>query len=66
MMSSPFVAPPLDVELRPGRIPLLRVDPTGDAPGWAARHRDALRAVVAEHCATWPVPLPSSSGWAAA
>ncbi|HVL86226.1 MAG TPA: TauD/TfdA family dioxygenase [Pseudonocardia sp.] len=48
-MSSPFVAPPLDVELRPGRIPLLRVDPTGDAPGWAARHRDALRAVVAEH-----------------
>ncbi|WP_214366810.1 TauD/TfdA family dioxygenase [Pseudonocardia sp. H11422] len=48
-MSSPFPAPLLDVELRPGRTPLLRVDPTGDAPGWADRHRDALRAVVAEH-----------------
>ena len=28
---------------------MLRVDATGDAPRWAAVHRDALRAVVAEH-----------------
>jgi alpha-ketoglutarate-dependent taurine dioxygenase len=28
--------------------PILRAEPTGDAPGWAAEHRDALRAVVAE------------------
>jgi alpha-ketoglutarate-dependent taurine dioxygenase len=28
---------------------MLRADATGDAPGWAAAHRDALRAVVAEH-----------------
>src|SRR5882724_7871877 len=39
----------LEVDLRPGRPPLLRVEAPGDAPGWAAEHRDALRAVVAEH-----------------
>ncbi|MER5177303.1 TauD/TfdA family dioxygenase [Streptomyces sp. NPDC002896] len=39
----------LDVELQPGRPPMLRADAGGDAPGWAAGHRDALRAVVAEH-----------------
>jgi alpha-ketoglutarate-dependent taurine dioxygenase len=48
-MSSPNLAPPLDVELRPGRTPLLHVDPTADAPGWAAQHRDGLRAAVAQH-----------------
>lgn len=37
-----------DVELQPGRPPILRTEPLGDAPGWAAEHRDALRAVVAE------------------
>ncbi|WP_406330777.1 TauD/TfdA family dioxygenase [Streptomyces sp. NBC_00203] len=37
-----------DVELQPGRPPILRTEPPGDAPGWAAEHRDALRAVVAE------------------
>ena len=35
--------------LQPGRIPMLRADATGDGPSWAAVHRDALRAVVAEH-----------------
>jgi alpha-ketoglutarate-dependent taurine dioxygenase len=49
MMSSPHLAPALHVEVRPGRTPLLRVDPTADAPGWAAQHRDALRAAVAQH-----------------
>jgi alpha-ketoglutarate-dependent taurine dioxygenase len=38
-----------DVELQPGRPPILRAEPPGDAPSWAAEHRDALRAVVAEH-----------------
>ncbi|WP_327365748.1 TauD/TfdA family dioxygenase [Streptomyces sp. NBC_01217] len=39
----------VDVEREPGRPPILRAATTGDAPGWAAEHRDALRAVVAEH-----------------
>jgi alpha-ketoglutarate-dependent taurine dioxygenase len=47
-LSSPL-ASMLDVELQPGKPPLLRTETTGDAPGWAAEHRDALRAVVAEH-----------------
>ncbi|MFE5096115.1 TauD/TfdA family dioxygenase [Streptomyces sp. NPDC056638] len=38
-----------DVELQPGKPPLLRAEATGDALSWAAEHRDALRAVVAEH-----------------
>ena len=28
---------------------MLRADAAGDGPRWAAVHRDALRAVVAEH-----------------
>jgi alpha-ketoglutarate-dependent taurine dioxygenase len=43
------LAPPLDVELRPDRPALLRVDPPGDAPSWAAEYREALRAQVTEH-----------------
>jgi alpha-ketoglutarate-dependent taurine dioxygenase len=39
----------LDVELQSGKPPILRAEASGDAPGWAAEHRDALRAVVAEH-----------------
>src|SRR5918992_1408153 len=39
----------LDVNLQPGKPPMLRAVATGDAPSWAAEHRDALRAVVAEH-----------------
>lgn len=39
----------LDVDLQPGKPPMLRAEATGDAPSWAAEHRDALRAVVAEH-----------------
>ena len=39
----------LDVDLQPGRPPMLRADAAGDGPSWAAVHRDGLRAVVAEH-----------------
>jgi alpha-ketoglutarate-dependent taurine dioxygenase len=39
----------LDVDLQPRKPPLLTVEATGDAPGWAAEHRDALRSAVAEH-----------------
>src|SRR3954447_4199326 len=39
----------LDVDLQPGRIPMLQADSIGDGPRWAARHRDALAAVVAEN-----------------
>jgi alpha-ketoglutarate-dependent taurine dioxygenase len=45
--SSPASA--LEVDLRPGRPALLTAEPDGDAPGWADQHREALRAVAAEH-----------------
>jgi Taurine catabolism dioxygenase TauD, TfdA family len=52
-MSSSSPASVFDVDLRPGRPPVLRADAASDAPGWAAGwlagHRDSLRAVVAEH-----------------
>jgi alpha-ketoglutarate-dependent taurine dioxygenase len=37
------------IDLRSGRPPLLAAEVSGDAPVWAAEHRDALRAAVAEH-----------------
>ncbi|MFF3244513.1 TauD/TfdA family dioxygenase [Streptomyces sp. NPDC002870] len=48
-MSSSSPASLLDLELQPGKPPMLQVDTTGDALSWAAEHRDALRAVVTEH-----------------
>jgi alpha-ketoglutarate-dependent taurine dioxygenase len=48
-MTSSYPAPPLDVQLQPGRPPLLWAAVAGNAPGWAAQHRDALRAVVARY-----------------
>jgi len=39
----------VDIELQPGKPPILLAEATSDPPGWAAEHRDALRAVVAEH-----------------
>ena len=48
-MSYPSAAFPVDLDLAAGRPPVLRADATGDAPSWAAEHREALRGVVAEH-----------------
>src|SRR5207302_7168861 len=45
-------APPttlLNVDLQPGKPPILLAEAPGDAPRWAAEHRNALRAFVAEH-----------------
>src|SRR2546423_1458090 len=39
----------LDVDLQPGKPPMLRAQATGDPASWAAEHREALRAVVIEH-----------------
>src|SRR6266851_10286628 len=47
LSSSPTL--PLNVDVRPGKPPMLRVEATDDAPRWAAEHRDALRAAVVEH-----------------
>lgn len=35
--------------VRPGEIPLLAAEPRGGAPEWTGEHRDAVRAIVAEH-----------------
>src|SRR5258708_12821942 len=48
-MSSSSPTSLLNVDVRPGKPPMLRVDATDDAPRWAADHRDALRAAVVEH-----------------
>src|SRR5713101_5186615 len=47
LSSSPTSLP--NVDLQPGKPPILRVEATGDAARWAAEHRNALRAFVAEH-----------------
>ncbi|SBW22643.1 SyrP-like protein [Candidatus Protofrankia californiensis] len=47
--SSSSSASLLDVDLQPGRPPMLRAEGNGDPPNWAAEHRETLRAVVAEH-----------------
>lgn len=48
-MSFSSPAPVLDVHRLPGKPPMLHAEGGGDAVGWAATHRDALRAAVAEH-----------------
>ena len=48
-MSSLFPVSVLDVDRQSGRAPILLAEAPSDAPSWAAEHRDALRAVVAEH-----------------
>jgi alpha-ketoglutarate-dependent taurine dioxygenase len=48
-MSSASSASLLDVDLAPGKPPMLRVAHTAAPSSWAADHRDALRAVVIEH-----------------
>jgi alpha-ketoglutarate-dependent taurine dioxygenase len=39
----------LDLDLQPGKPPMLRAEATGDPARWVAECRDALRAAVAEH-----------------
>src|SRR5438445_5368931 len=48
-MSSSSPTSTLNVDVRPGKPPMLRVDAPDDAPRWAAEHRDALRAAVVQH-----------------
>ena len=48
-MASSFPTSLLNVDVRPERPPLLRVDAADDAARWAAEHRDAVRAAVVEH-----------------
>ncbi|MFF2993514.1 TauD/TfdA family dioxygenase [Streptomyces sp. NPDC057950] len=48
-MSSSFLAALPEVEVHPGKPPVLHVDAPGDAPAWAAENREALRGQVAEH-----------------
>jgi alpha-ketoglutarate-dependent taurine dioxygenase len=48
-MSAPSSAFALDVNLSPGRTPVLRTEVVSDATIWAAEHRAALRAAVAQH-----------------
>src|SRR5438552_6243388 len=48
-MSSLSATSVLNVDLEPEAPPTLRVEVSGDARGWVAEHRDALRAAVAEH-----------------
>lgn len=47
-MSHTSMASLADVDLRPGRPPVVRAEASAAAANWAAGHRDALRAVVAE------------------
>jgi hypothetical protein len=38
-----------NVDLQPGKPPMLRVSATGDGARWVAEHRDSLRGFVTEH-----------------
>src|SRR5207247_4721227 len=38
-----------NVDVQPGKPPMLRVEAVGEAARWAADYRNALRALVAEH-----------------
>src|SRR5216117_3226877 len=48
-MSSSSPTSTLNVDVQPGKPPMLRVEAPDDAPRWAAEHRDALRAAVVRH-----------------
>src|SRR5437773_6977234 len=48
-MSTPSPTSLLPVDSRSGKPPMLQAEAAGDAPRWAADHRAALRAVLAEH-----------------
>jgi len=48
-MTSPSTSVLLNLDVQPGKPPLLRADAGGDAERWTADHRSSLRALVAEH-----------------
>src|SRR6266511_3064992 len=48
-MSSSSPTSTLNVDVQPGKPPMLRLDSIDDGPRWAAEHRDALRAAVVQH-----------------
>jgi alpha-ketoglutarate-dependent taurine dioxygenase len=48
-MSYSFTTSLLDIDRQPGKAPILRAETPGDATGWAAEHKDALRSLVAEY-----------------
>src|SRR5438105_185297 len=48
-MTNSFSTSLPNVDLQPGKPPMLPVRATGDAARWAAEHRNALGALVAEH-----------------
>jgi alpha-ketoglutarate-dependent taurine dioxygenase len=48
-MTTMFGASTLEIDLQPGRPPMLRAPSSGDASAWAAEHRETLRAAVVEH-----------------
>ena len=48
-MSHSSLASPMDVELRPGKPPVVRAETGGDAASWAAAYRNKLRTMVAVH-----------------
>jgi len=48
-MTHPISASLPNLDLQPGKPPLLCVEPAGDAALWAAEHRNKLRVAVAEH-----------------
>jgi alpha-ketoglutarate-dependent taurine dioxygenase len=48
-MSSSSPTSVFNIDVRPGKPPMLRVDAPDNAARWAAEHRDAVRAAVVEH-----------------
>jgi alpha-ketoglutarate-dependent taurine dioxygenase len=48
-MSSSSRAFLLDIDLQPGKPPMLWAEATGDPLNWVAEHREALHAIVIEH-----------------
>ena len=48
-MSYPAPVSLLGIDRQPDKAPILLANAPGDGPSWAAEHKDALRAAVAEH-----------------
>src|SRR5213594_1997839 len=48
-MSSSSPTSLLNLDLQPGKLPMLRVEAPGDAARWTAEYRDSLRAAITEH-----------------